>query len=199
MPWSRFSVRAKRGAEAAFVLLLAAAPGRAAEAPGDLRDIAPPVEMPEDPVWPWYAGIGSGGAILAAAAGYAARRRRAALRARQAGVGPPPAPPGQTALEALEALETDLPAKLYYTRLAEILRVYIADRFEVNEPDATSSELLRILFRMRRIAAGQQGVLRALFAEADLAKFAGWTPDGDARRRALEAARGFVEETRNAF
>jgi hypothetical protein len=199
VPSFRFFAPAKCAGKFALAILLPALGGSAAEPPGDLRDIAPPVEMPEDVCWPWYAAFGSGGIIMLASAGYLVRRRRAAVRAAQARVTTPPPPPSQAALEALAALDAGLPYKLYYTRLAEIVRTYIAGRFDVDAPDATASELLRMLFRLRRLPGEHQALLRSLFAEADLVKFADWVPNHDAPSRALDSVRRFIKETGDAL
>jgi DNA-binding transcriptional ArsR family regulator len=191
------SIAARRAA--AFALLAAAAFG-APGPPGELRDIAPPVEMPGDPVWPWYAAAGVFAAAAAGVGVYAVRRRRAAARAAAEAAALLPRPPHEEAMEALRLLARAAPASreqhaAFYTRLAEILRRYIARRFGVDAPEATSSELLAALRENGAVAEERHGLLRELFGESDLVKFAALVPPGDAPGRALERCRSFVRET----
>jgi hypothetical protein len=178
--WSRF-----------FALAIAAVSPLASAQTGlgELRDIAPPVEMPDDPVWHLYLA----GAIVAlsvvAGIVFAIRRKRPAPEA-------PPVPPHRTALEALRRLEDSVvEPRIFYTRLTEILRAYIAGRFGIDEPDATASELLAATFRSMEITPQRQSVLRALISEADLVKFAGRIPAPDAPARAMRDCRDFILET----
>ncbi len=181
MPWSHFS---------ALAIAAVSLPASAQTGLGELRDIAPPVEMPDDPVWHLYLA----GAIVALSivAGilFVVRRRR-----------PPPqvrlVPPHHFALEALRELEREsaLEPRIFYARLIDILRAYIAGRFGIDEPDATASELLDALFRSMQAAPERRRVLRNLISEADLVKFAGRLPAPDAPARAVRDCRDFVLET----
>ena len=67
MPWFRF-----------FALAIAAARFGAAvpSLPGELRDLAPPVEMPDDPVWHFYLAGAVCVVLIAAALIFVVRRRR---------------------------------------------------------------------------------------------------------------------------
>ena len=203
MRWLRsFELANTAGKCGVLAVMFAAAALSAPEAspPGELRDIAGPVEMPEDPVWPYCAAC----TVLAAGAVSAwlwlLRRRRAADLAAETAAALRPGPPHEVALEAMRVLGTAAPKTreehhAFYVRLVEILRAYIAGRFGVNEPDATAQELLATLFRTGEIAPERQKALRALVAEADLVKFAASVPAPDAPMRVLEVCRAFVRET----
>jgi len=203
VPWFRFSGlvnTAARGGAAVALLAIAAFGAPPASAPGELRDIAPPVEMPEDPVWPYHAAAAACAAAAAGAGAYVVSRRRAAARAAVAAAALRPGPPHEVALEALRVLEAQAPAtradqKAFYIRLADILRGYVAGRFGVDAPEATASELLATLCRTGEIGAEHQRLLRAVVSESDLVKFAGSVPTQDAPGRALQACRSFVRET----
>jgi hypothetical protein len=203
VPWFRFSglvyTAGKRAATVAL-LVTAAFGAPPASSPGELRDIAPPVEMPPDPVWPYYAAAAVCVVAAAAAGMYLVRRRRAAARAAEAAAALRPGPPHEVALEALRILETTNHAsredqEVFYTRLVDILRGYIAGRFWVNAPDATASELLAALCRTGEVGVKHQRLLRALVEEADLVKFAGSVFSTEAPGRALQACRSFVRDT----
>jgi hypothetical protein len=145
--------------------------------------------MPPDPVWHFY--LAGAIAVLAIAAGilYFVLRRRPAPVV-------PPVPPDVAALEGLRQLEGDAAEpRVFYTRLVEILRAYIAGRFGVSEPEATASELLTVMFRSAETTSDHQRLLCGLIAESDLVKFAGCAPAPDAPARAISACRRFVRET----
>lgn len=182
MPWFRFSGFAS-------IACSFAAPDTF---PGELRDIAPPIDLPEPAMWPYYAA----GALclLGGAMFWWLRRRRAAAVAAEAAEALIPRPAHEVALEGLTELTIDDP-KVFYVALTETLRRYLAGRFGVEEVDATASELLAVLFRKAEIAEQHRRLLADLFAEADLVKFAGVVPETGAPARALAACRTFVEET----
>jgi hypothetical protein len=180
VPWFRFSALA-----IAVARLGAAVPSP----PGELRDLAPPVEMPDDPVWHFYLAGAVCVVLIAAALVFVVRRRRPVPVVR-------PVPPQQAALQALRELENAArEPKDFYTRLVEILRAYIAGRFAIEEPDATASELLSALFKTADLAAEHQRLLRGIVSESDLVKFAARLPPPGAPARALCACREFVHET----
>ncbi len=203
MPWFPFSGPVKIAANlaAAAVLLASAGAGDSQPfSPGELRDIAPPVEMPEDPQWPIYAAAALCVAVIAGAAGYMLRRRRSAQRAAEAAAALRSRPPHEVAREGLRELELIMPQTLaaqreYHIRIVEILRAYIAGRFGIEAPDATSSELLSCLRRTRQIAENHQQLLRTVFSQSDLVKFAAFLPAQDAARSIWQSCWAFVQET----
>jgi len=87
--------------------------------------------------------------------------------------------PHQKAMKSIETLKVDGPSlsndnqeslKEYYTRLTEILRKYIEERYGFSAMEMTSSEIIEHL-----VAAGDEKMLselRTLFETADLVKFA---------------------------
>ena len=157
--------------------------------PGELRDIAPAVEMPADPTWPLYLTISVCVVLIGAAILFVVRRRRPKPVI-------VPVPPQRVALDALRELEDGRhEPRVFYIRLMEILRAYIAERFGVHEPDATSSELMTELFRAAEIASEHQHLLRVIVRESDLVKFAGCLSTVDAQVQCLAACRRFVRET----
>lgn len=175
-----------------LALLTMAASGAAP--PGELRDIAGPVEMPDDPVWHWYAVAVAGAAAVAGAVALVVRRRRAAERAAAEAAALLPDPPYEEAMKALHQLAGErLDTEALYTRLTEIVRRYVARRFGVDAAEATSAELLGAL--RGAIAEEHERLLRAFFTEADLVKFAAFVPAAESARRAVEVCRGFVRET----
>lgn len=84
-------------------------------------------------------------------------------------------PPHQKALTEIEHIKTERMSasedqKTYYTRLTEVLRTYIKERFGFNAMEMTSSEIIE-----RLQSEGDKKTtdeLRELFTTADLVKFA---------------------------
>lgn len=135
-------------------------------------------------------------ALLLAVALYLRRRNRAT---RQIGA-PPPRPPRERALEALDRLaQSGLiesgEYKAFYSKLAQILREFIALERPGWGVDLTSGELLAAT-RAANLDHIQLEALRQLLNEADLVKFARRsTPRGRAGQD-LEATRRWVRDFR---
>lgn len=140
-------------------------------------------------------------ALLAAAAW--ALRRWLAGRGRRLGDlfrPAPPLPPHVAAIRALEALHhqklwQNNRHKLYYSGLTDILRTYIAARWEIGAMEMTSDE---ILAAMRDIELPEKARmdLRAILSDADLVKFAKATPEAEENEADYLKCYYFVEETK---
>ncbi len=111
--------------------------------------------------------------------------------------GPPPRPAHEIALESLDALEGDLggPAKIFYSRLSDILRQYIEGRFGVSAMDRTTSELFQEMKR-RPAEFSLLAELRGVLDTSDLAKFAKWDPTEEERRHDVGQVKQFVLKTK---
>lgn len=112
----------------------------------------------------------------------------------------PPMPPHEEAFRALERLyvlrlcQHDK-HKLYYSTLTDILRRYIAARFEVGAMEMTSDEIIaamRDVELSKKAAMDMADVLRA----ADLVKFAKAIPESDENEASYQAVWDFVELTK---
>ncbi len=108
-------------------------------------------------------------------------------------------PPHEAALAALRDLED---AKLwqqgrikeYYSRVTEIVRVYLEDQFGVPALESTSDEILSAVKDLDPV----RGVLRELksfLLTADLVKFAKYVPTLDENTNELSAAYAIVRST----
>jgi len=111
----------------------------------------------------------------------------------------PPRPAGKIALEALQDLENALnePAKIFYSRLSDILRLYVENRYRVPAMDRTTSELF-VEMRRKGIDATVCMEPREILEISDLVKFAKFEPPEEEKRRDLERTRAFVLKTRPA-
>ncbi len=102
------------------------------------------------------------------------------------------------ALESLQSLKEEKlwqkgKVKLYYSKLTDIFRLYIARRFEIDAREMTSSEILHELEKL--VPADLLEKTRAVFYNADLAKFAKYEPLAEDNEKSLEYCVEFVNET----
>jgi len=104
---------------------------------------------------------------------------------------------------ALERLDEIKEAKLwqagkvkeYHTLLTDVVREYIASRFDVRSAEKTSDETLR---EMKPVLKEQPDLfqgLRQMLQLADLVKFAKWASTPDENEKALLTAYDFVNQT----
>lgn len=139
---------------------------------------------------------------LAAAAGWLYRRRRPAQPAAE-----PQLPPEEAHVAALRALDALADKKLwqegmvkaYHSELSEILRRYLDHRFGMAAMEATTSEIAAdIAAKARRGADIDKQLADSLIStleNADLVKFAKWTPAASENSRSLDQAYAFVRGT----
>jgi hypothetical protein len=114
---------------------------------------------------------------------------------------PAPAdPPHIVAIAALEKLRDEKlwqnnKHKLYYSGLSDILRTYLAGRFEVGAMEMTTDEIVDAL-RGIDIEQKQKMDIVAVLRDADLVKFAKAMPEAEENEAAYNKAYYFVEETK---
>jgi len=103
------------------------------------------------------------------------------------------------ALQALEQLrlkklwENGL-VKLYYSELTDILRSYIANRYEVDAREMVTTEIMEALDN-KPIADLNREALEQLLTTADLVKFAKWAPLPPDNDLYFKNAKDFIEHT----
>jgi hypothetical protein len=159
----------------------------------DIRDIKGLVPIPHGSGWLW--------ALLVAAAAVALWmywRRRARP---EVVVVEPPLTPYERAIQALQQL---LDRKLiereevdaFYTQLSDIVRRYLEDRFHLRAPERTTEEFLYEVSRDNVLMQEHKDLLSRFLQESDLVKFARFQPEQTDMRRAFEAARKFIDDTR---
>ena len=109
-------------------------------------------------------------------------------------------PAEEVALEKLDAIREQKiwqsgQVKEYHTQLTDVVREYIARRFEVSSTEQTSDETLRA---MRGLLSDKKELyedLPKMLTLADLVKFAKWTTTPDENELSLRSAYAFVKET----
>ena len=112
----------------------------------------------------------------------------------------PPVPAHILAIEALERLHNEKlwqndKHKQYYSALSDILRTYLAGRFEVGAMEMTTDEIAEAL-RTIEVEQKPKMDLLSVLRDADLVKFAKATPEAEENELAYTKAYYFVEETK---
>ena len=109
-------------------------------------------------------------------------------------------PAEEVALEKLDIIKAEKiwqggQVKEYHTQLTDVVREYIARRFDVSSSEKTSDETLRDL---KPLLNGQKDLysqLKKMLCLADLVKFAKWTTTPDENESSLLIAYDFVHQT----
>ena len=109
-------------------------------------------------------------------------------------------PAEEVALEKLDAIREEKiwqsgQVKEYHTQLTDVVREYIARRFEVSSTEQTSDETLRAMRGLLTDKKELYDSLRKMLTLADLVKFAKWTTTPDENELSLRSAYTFVKET----
>ena len=109
-------------------------------------------------------------------------------------------PAEEVALEKLDAIKEKKiwqqgQVKEYYTQLTDVVREYIARRFEVSSVEQTSDETLRDIRPLLSERKDLYDQLRKMLTLADLVKFAKWSTTPDENELSLRNAYTFVKET----
>lgn len=110
-------------------------------------------------------------------------------------------PPHVIALRQLDALRSEKlwqsdKAKLYYTRLTEVIRTYIEKRFEITALEMTSDEIITALKSINIDDYNSIELLRKMFTTADIVKFAKGQPLPNENEVNLLNAYQFVNNTK---
>lgn len=109
-------------------------------------------------------------------------------------------PAEEVALEKLDAIREEKiwqsgRVKEYHTQLTDVVREYIARRFEVSSAEQTSDETLRAMRPLLNDKKELFEQLRKMLTLADLVKFAKWQATPDENELSLRSAYAFVKET----
>jgi len=108
---------------------------------------------------------------------------------------PPPWVEALAAIEnipVVEWLEKGLIKKYYYT-LSEILKRYLERRFEFNAAEQTTTEIINNL-KLQKVPSYDG--FRNFFTQADLVKYAKFTPSSDEMEKAVDVAKELIDKTK---
>ncbi|MDR1405931.1 MAG: hypothetical protein LBI89_01840 [Prevotellaceae bacterium] len=165
-----------------------------------LKDIKPPIKYPytlAEILWPW-ATLG----ILALALIAALIHVMIRLKKKQPVFGriKPAEPPHIVAMRELEKIKAEKlwqsnKVKLYYTRVTDVLRVYLEKRYAIQAPEQTSEEILQALAQLP-LPDYFIPKLREFLSTSDLVKFAKYLPAMEENEGAWTLVARFVDETK---
>ena len=159
------------------------------------HDIHPQQKFPYTlaELFPWIYGIAMGGMILAALILWLLNRSRKAEEKKNA------EPAHIRALRELEKFRGNKQwkpeqQKAFYSGVTEVLREYIASRYEVGAMEMTTAEIFEGL-KGSDIPEGLLREMQELFERADFVKFAKYTASDEDNAKVLPQAVRFVTET----
>ena len=151
-----------------------------------------PVAPPSPAKWPWIVAVIIAAMIAAPFAWQAFRKYQRKARRRSA------YEIAKNRFERLLAKGKPSADRVdgFFVELSNIVRRYLEDRFELRAPELTTEEFLGSFGESPDLSRDHQSLLREFLRQADLVKFAGVQPSDDDIQRSIEAARRFLEETR---
>jgi hypothetical protein len=156
----------------------------------DIRDIKPPVDIPNYWMWLWI-GLGALAVLtlLLLAWRYLHRRMtRASVM--------PPVPAHVRAKQKLqEALALIAQPKPFCILVSDTIRTYLEERFTFRAPERTTEEFLHELQGTDLLAGEQKERLGEFLESCDLVKFAKYEPGETELRNLHDSALRLVEET----
>ncbi|PYJ06693.1 MAG: hypothetical protein DME25_05940 [Verrucomicrobia bacterium] len=159
-------------------------------ATNDLRDIKPPVEIPN--AWVWVGWVG--GALALAALAFWAWRYWQMRRAQVPAV--PVIPAHVRAKQKLqEALALIGQPRDFCILVSDTIRWYLEDRFTFRAPERTTEEFLHELRETNLLTPDQKDSLGEFLKRCDLVKFARYEPGEPELRDLHNSAVRLVEET----
>jgi hypothetical protein len=156
----------------------------------DIRDIAPPVEIPSGLAWLWW----TIGAVVVTALLIAAWRYWLRRKAQPPSIFEIPA--HERARRKLEAALNlfDQP-KPFCTIVSDAVRLYLEERFGLRAPERTTDEFLGDLSRSAALTQAQKESLKEFLSACDMVKFARYEPQRPELETLYNSALRLIEET----
>ena len=168
----------------------------------EIKDIKAPLTAPWTllELLPWIACAVVLAALITLALIYFIRRRK--KKPLFSRLQKPSVPAHIRALEALEKLRVSHlwqqgKIKEFHSRLTDIVRLYIEERFGIPALEMVTSDVLESLMHIEEISDENQQHLRRMLQLADMVKFAKFLPLPDEHDSSLRYAVQFVNETAN--
>jgi hypothetical protein len=166
------------------------ATSNAVSAANDIRDIKPPVAIPN--VWEWIAWVLAALAIISLAVFFWRwwQKRRSQIPTE------PPVPAYVRAKQKLEeALALIAQPKAFCILVSDTIRSYLEEQFDFHAPERTTEEFLRELNATDLLLPEQKQSLGHFLESCDLVKFAKYEPGEPELRELHGSAVRLVEET----
>ena len=162
----------------------------AAQAASDIRDIKPPLEIPNGWAWLWWSIGALVVCVLLTLIWRLVHKRMTKISL------PPPIPAHVRAKRKLqEALALIAQPKPFCIQVSDTARAYLEERFNFHAPERTTEEFLRELRSTDLLLADQKESLGNFLASCDLVKFAKYEPGENELRELHTSALKLVEET----
>lgn len=158
--------------------------------PTDIRDIKPPVDIPDPWLWLWVLLSGLAAAILVLIIVGLFRRKKAIEI--EAVVIPPHVRAKQRLAEALRLIGDP---NQFCTEVSQTLRLYLEERFTLRAPERTTEEFLVELQNSKHLTLDQKLSLGDFLQSCDLVKFARHEPTETTLRQLHDSALRLVDET----
>lgn len=170
--------------------------------PGDQKELAlnpikGPVGLPRGPFSAWYviAGV-CAAALIGGGIFHFVRRRKASI-----GKGAPVIPAHELAYRRLEEIIAENliergEIKLFFSKISDVLRSYIENRFGIHAPRRTTEEFLAGISRDAPFSDGHRGLLSVFLHDCDLVKFAEHCPPQAEIVRAMDSCKAFIDATK---
>ena len=156
----------------------------------DIRDIAPPVEIPDPLALLWWGLAGLALLVVALLLWVWLRKR----------VAQPPAipviPAHERARRKLEqALDLYDQPKPFCVIVSDAIRLYLEERFGLRAPERTTEEFLTDLSRSAVLTESQKDSLKGFLSACDMVKFARYEPQRPELEALYSSALRLIEET----
>jgi len=162
-----------------------------------LNPIKGPVPLPRRPISSWYVILGvCTAALIGGGVFFFVRRRKVSI-----GSMVPDIPAHELAYRRLEEiLEEKLiergEIKLFFSKISDVLRSYIENRFGIHAPSRTTEEFLAGISREAPFSAGHRSLLSEFLRDCDLVKFAEHCPPRDKIAGAMDSCKAFIDATK---
>ncbi|MFN7141659.1 MAG: hypothetical protein ACK4UN_20240, partial [Limisphaerales bacterium] len=155
-----------------------------------LRDIKPPVHIPDYWFWIWVTLAVFAVALL----GYLLWRfwLKKALQPRPV---PPPPPHVRARRRLKEAMAHLNDPKLFVSEVSDAIRYYLEESFDLRAPERTTEEFLHELQNSRHLGQTVKSTLNEFLSRCDLVKFAKYEPTQMELEELHNVAMRIVEET----
>jgi len=165
----------------------------------ELNPIKGPVSLPAEPLSPLAILLGLGAAALAAGGAFLLIKRRRLHKKESTA---PPLPAHETAYRQIQDIFDEKliergEIKRFFSRLSDVLRSYIENRFGLHAPKRTTEEFLTEISRDAPFHAEHKRLLVEFLHHCDLVKFAEHQPSQDEIQRAIDSCKAFIEATRD--
>jgi hypothetical protein len=156
----------------------------------DIRDIKPPIEIPDGLAWLWWTLT----AITLVVAAFLLWRW---WKNRETNIvlSPPIPAHVRAKLKLEQALSLIAQPKPFVIAVSDTARAYLEERFQFRAPERTTEEFLRELGGTKLLLPEQKESLGGFLASCDLVKFAKYEPGENELRELHSSALRLVEET----